>query len=197
MRLDSGASVLGNCHDLLHPNFLAGDEAELVGLVPAPADLDLGAIASSCFAVVAVGPDGFCGSLGYIDLDSMHPNFLAGDEAELVVPVDLVPAPQNLVVVMIDPIGFVVVAVRPVDFGESLGCIDLDSMHPNFLVGASVDFLDFPEPAAIYLAEAVAALLHFAVSAVGIDCDLGCSNPSVDEPVVLLLFLAVAARRGS
>ncbi|MCX6957676.1 MAG: hypothetical protein NT164_03965 [Verrucomicrobiae bacterium] len=139
MLLDSGASVLGNCHDLLHPNFLAGDEAELVGLVPAPADLDLEAIASSYFAVVAVGPDGFGGSLGYIDLDSMH---------------------------------------------------------PNFLVGASVDFLDFPEPAAIYLAEAVAALLHFAVSAVDIDCDLGCSNPSVDEAVVLLPFLAVAARRG-
>ena len=205
--LYSGASAVGNCRDLLHPNFLVGDEAELAGLVavdfvPAPADLDLEAIASSYFAVVAAGPDGFGGSPARIDLESRHSNFLADERAGLVAPVvgdlapvDLVLAPQNLVVVMIDPIGFVVVAVRPVDFGESLGCIDLDSRHSNFLADALVGFLDFPVPVATYLAEAVADPFHFAVSAVDIDCGLGCSSLNLGDAVVLRPILAAAVQR--
>ena len=198
--LDSGASVLGNCHDLLYPNFLVEDEAELVvpvDLVPDPVDLDLAAIASTCFAVVAAIPDGFGGSPDRIDLDSRHSRFLVDERAGLVAPVvvDLVLAAPDLVVVMIEPIDFVVIAAMPVDFGESLGCIDRYSMSPNFLVDESVGFLDFREPVATYLAEAVAGPCHFAVSAVDIDCDLGCSSPTVDDVVALLPFLAVAERR--
>ncbi|MBX9577490.1 MAG: hypothetical protein K2W97_03310 [Chthoniobacterales bacterium] len=195
---DSGASVLGNYHDLLHPNFLVGDEAELAGLVAVdlvPADLDLEMIDSIGFVVGPAKLDDFDESVDCIVLDSMHSSFLVDERAGLVVAeldlADLVAlVPTDLEFAVILPIDFVVVAVTLVDFGESLGCIDLDSKYPNFLVDAPVGFLDFPVPVATYLAEAVADPFHFAASAVDIDCDLGCSSLNLGDAVVLRPILA-------
>ena len=126
----------------------------------------------------------------------MHSNFLA-DAAEKMIffaAVDLalvLPAALNLV--LIESIDFVATAVTSVDFGEFVGCIELDSIYSNFLVDAPADSLDCLSPLAIYFAEVAGVPFDFGVFVLHIDYGLDYSNPNADAADAT--SLAVVERR--